>query len=237
MMDLDKLTQRPDMYLNAGFFGLEKRGKTTNAFWSVLRAHAMLELRGHVAIVDTENMVADWFDRVAAATGKPPVICPPNSDGDHRDPAHVRRFLRACEDDDRVVAVIIDSLTDLQKGPRAKFAAEKGRQPKLNEWTTIDKPYNDLVEYLKRARIHRAMTFRETDDRVEVDGEEKVVGKKAKGGDGGYVPRILVHCTTARTKGKTVHVVTVDDCKSEASARLVNPTAADWDTYIGRLQP
>lgn len=233
VLDLDKLTAKPKAVLRAGFFGNPKCGKTHNGVLCALAAYKILGLKGHIACLDTkENFVADWYDRILEVTGKPPVTF--LSD----DPVKGLQFCKACEQDDRIDLIVIDSVTELLERCRKDWleANPNAKMIPLGEYPRIDRPFGRFQDWLKGTQIHTVCTMREKDDKQAVDGQEIVIGKVGRGKDAGFVPRLWVHCTRAKLKGRVVHRLEVTTTTGE-SETVDNPPAEYWDKHVVGLKP
>lgn len=220
----------PKPTLKAGFFGLEGRGKTHGMCTLAVAAVRVLALPGDIVCIATENWVDDWHDRLSKATGKR--VAPLFTS----DPSVALEFLRECEATAGVSLILVDSMTEMQAAPRRRWMAKNNRPIPLNEYTRIDQPFSALSDALKDSKKHWIATMREADDQQEVDGNEIVVGKKAKAGDFAYVPRLKVHCTLSRGKNGTAHVWDVSDSHANKRSRYVDGTSEVWAPHLEWLK-
>lgn len=234
--DMEALAAPPPEFCHLGAFGLEKRGKTTFVMKvAMVLAH---KLGKKIALVDAENMRGDWHRRVTDVLGAGSLLqfpAPINGQLQIPTPEQVLDFVRWCEQQDNPPIVVIDSMTVLQSVHRKAYI-EKNKKIPLNAYMTIDKPYKDLGDYLQGAQLHWLTTFRESDDKQEIDGDEKVVGKKGKAGGFEYIPRILTHHTLARGKGSTKFVTEIRDCSKGGVTRIVK-SDSEGEVKASDLQP
>lgn len=223
---------QPKTTIKAGLFGLPKGGKTHGAITLAVAACKELELPGDVAMFQTEPWVPDWHARFQKATGKVAIPSEVSTD-----PKVALQFLKECEADGNVSLLIIDSMSELQSGPRQKWVEENKKSIPLNLYAQIDRPFKALCDALKFTQLHWIATMREDDDKLVVDDNEVVVGKKAKAGDFAYVPRLLVHCTRRNGKSGAVpdHVWKITDCGG-ISRTVINGKSDEWLEHLQRYK-
>jgi hypothetical protein len=219
----------PKPTLKAGFFGLEKRGKTHGMCTLAVAACKVLQLPGDIVCIASENWVDDWHTRLAKATGKR--VAPFFT----TDPTEALEAFRECEKSAEVSLVLVDSMSEILQTNRKRWIAKNGKGIPVHEYGKIDLEFARLASAMKDSKLHWIATMREADDTQEIDGKEIVIGKKAKASDFGYVPRLLVHCTLAKGKSGTDHKWHVTDC-GNPSADVTNGTPASWDPYLERLK-
>ncbi len=135
--------------------------------------------------------------------------------------------------------LFIDSGTDCCEQPREEYAA---RNPgKKIAYGMVDMSMAPIVRTLKDAQFHWVMTFRQSDERDEVNGEEQVVGKKGKASkDMQYVARIKVHCTRPHSKSNHSVKVEIRDQRGlgdKPPIRLADPKVADLMPLVERYSP
>lgn len=232
-LDLNKLTADPEQWLRAAAFGLPKSGKSHCVATLAMAVYETLGLDGHIAYLDTENASPDWHKRMARVTGKPPAVQPLTIADLAKDPLAALKFVRECEQDERISVLIVDSVTDLLEWPRKIWVRENSKGIPLNLYSKIDAPFHAFVEWAKHARIHLLATMRPTDDKDERDGQEIVVGKVGKGKDFAYVPRLEIHCTKRKGKAGTAHQWTVTDAKNTQPTKTYIDAKMDiWPPYL-----
>lgn len=221
----------PTPTLKAAFYGLEKRGKTHGLCSLACALYRELGLEGHVGIVATENWVDDWHVRLSQATKRKIAPCFTS------DPSKALEFVRECEASGQISLILLDSMSELLQAPRQEWIRKNGGKGiPLNLYQAIDQPFAMLSGHLKNSKTHWIATMREDDEKQETDGNEIVVGKKAKAKDFGYVPRLLVHCRLARHKGDAIdYVWRVSDCGGE-SKTIINGKMDEWGPFLQRFK-
>lgn len=220
---------KPHPTLKAGFYGLEKRGKTHGMCTLAVALYKELQLPGDIACIASENWVDDWHDRLAKATGKR--VAPFFT----ADPAEALEAFRECEKSDAISLVLVDSMSEILQTPRKRWIAKNQKGIPVQEYGRIDLDFARLSAAMRDSKKHWIATMREGDDTQEIDGKEIVIGKKAKASDFGYVPRLLVHCTLAKGKAGSVHNWRITDCGGKAED-VTNGSTATWGPYLERLK-
>lgn len=234
-IDIESLSKPPPKFLRMGAYGLEKRGKTT----LVMKLCALMSIKTkkRMAVIDVENMRSDWYDRLKAYTGQEPIFYPPldkNGKPEPCSPESALKFVKACEEHPDIGVLAIDGMTALLQFHRRAYL-EKNRRIPLNAYQGIDMPYKKLSQYMLDVALHWACTMREADDKVTIDDEEKVVGKKGKGGGFEFIPRLIAHCTMTKVKRGQKFVIEARDCKTDGCVRI--ESEQDKPPISGELEP
>lgn len=241
-LDIAALSAPPIAWCKLGAFGLEKRGKTT----LVLKVACMLARHTgkRIALLDTENMRTDWYDRVLEITGQPPICFPAPDDQGHVKPCSPEdalAFAKACEEHPDVAILVCDSMTELLNYHREGYVKKNGKGIPLNLYSKLDAPYKRFGDWVKTANMHVLATMREGDDRQTVDDVEQVIGKTGKAGKFEYIPRIMAHCTIRKSKGANVYVTEVRDCSREETLKIEKkdgagaPKSSELEPIISRF--
>jgi hypothetical protein len=221
---------QPNPTLKAGFIGQPGRGKTHGCCSLVIAACRELALPGDIALLGTEDWMSDWHDRLKKHTGKAVIPCLTT------DPTEALKFLRECEADGGVSMLVVDSMSELMDYPRKRWVQKNGKAIPLNLYTTIDAPYKAFCEAMKFTQLHWAVTMREDDEKLVIDDQEVTIGKKAKAGDFGYVPRLKVHCSLKQSKQDTpAFKWVITDCGGETSMH-VNAKSDVWLPMLQRYK-
>lgn len=228
---------KPVPSLKALFWGLDGRGKTHGMCGLAAMLIKLAGIEGDIACIATETWVDDWHERLSRATGKR--IAPLFT----KDPAEALAYIKECErakgpDGKRAVGVmLIDCMTELESEPRRIFQRDKlgGKPMQLQHYGQVDGPYLGLVAYLRDTKLHWIATAREDDDKQAVDGNEIVIGKKAKS-KMGPVARLKVHCQGSRAKDgdSNFHWHVMDTSMSEVREHRGKPPASIWTEHIQR---
>lgn len=221
---------KPMPSLKAVFYGREKRGKTHGMCGLAAMACKLMQLPGDIACIATESWVDDWHERLSKASGKR--IAPLHT----RDPKEALEYMKECEKSPHVSIILVDCMTELQDEPRRMHVVRTGKPLQLQHYATVDAPYKALIEHMRHNKLHWIATAREADDKQEVEGQEIVIGKEAKGKIG-EVGRLMVHCQRGRTKGGEVqfdwHVQ--DTNMSDVGRFQGRPGASIWTPYLQRF--
>lgn len=231
-MELD-FDYKPNAFIKAGFYGLEKRGKTHGMCSLALMAYKHLGMKGRIAAIDNENFLPDWYDRIVKVTGSAPVPCNTSN------PSEALAFAKACEAHDDVCFLLIDSATEILSGPRDVWVEKNDKGIPLNLYKHVDRPFSRFAMWCKWAKIHWAATMREADDSTEIDGVEVKIGKKAKAGELAYAARLSTHCFLRKRRGKAPdHCYTVTDCLDLQvdDREYVNAGPEIWAPYLNRYK-
>lgn len=178
--------------LKIGVYGSSGRGKTLT---SLLMAEGLAKhAKKRVAFVDTEHGTDFYCKDVPERKVHPKAF-----DFDALYTKSITDVLRDVQQLDQSVygVVVIDSITHLWEAAKNSYKGKLNRagQIPMYAWSSIKKPYKDLMTTLLNSPLHVIICGREgskfEDD--EDTGEMKMVGKKMKAeGETQYEPHILL---------------------------------------------
>ena len=228
--------------LKAAFYGEAKRGKTHSSVALAVAAIRELGLPPKIVAACTELWHRDWRPRLAAIGITIVSIVDPRTKSVTADPAIVLATLREAIAEGYQIA-LLDSMTEILQHNRVLEQGRLGGKPIPGPaYARIDAPFNALVGFLKLTNLHWIATLREEDEKLTIDDEEKIVGKKGKAGkEFPFVPRLYCRCSLTHERGAgTHHVVDVTDCGTARGdhviSRLVDPKSEDWAPFLARYK-
>lgn len=230
-----KAKPRQQAALKVAMFGAPGSGKT---FTALLYGEGLAKHTGkRIAFVDTEHGT-DFYAQEVRERG----VHPEAFDFDtlySKSLAEISKAVRALDPNEYGV-VIIDSITHLWEAARDGYRGKRTRHGgiPINAWSSIKKPYKDLVNYLINAPFHVLLLGRQGLDMKEDDdtGENKVVGVKMKAeGETPYEPSLLLHFEAikhGKRKESTITCFAEKDRSGILTGKLI-----EWPTFENTLAP
>ena len=186
--------------LKIALYGAQGSGKT---FTALLCAEGLAQRsKKRVAYVDTEHGTDFYCKRVPEREAHPEAF-----DFDALYTRSITEVLQEIKslDPNEYGVIVIDSITHIWEAAKAAYAGRvnKNGQIPFHAWSTIKKPYKELMAYLLSSPMHVFMCGRqgieyETDEETE---DLKAVGYKMKAeGETPYEPHILIRMESRRDR-------------------------------------
>lgn len=219
-------------YLKAGFFGLEKSGKTFTSTALACHVYKRFGCTGPIAFFDTEGgstYRAQAIQEVAPLVGVR-----------GRSLDDLIAVVKECQDN-KIQVLIVDSITDCLQEARESYEKRLGRKLEMRDYGVADKRMRQFCDLYLNSPIHIIACGKQSGVYEKSNGKMENVGNKLNGGPFAYLARLLVEMEKVKTgSGGYQHRANVaGDCFDviKAGATFTNPKPQDFDPFLACLKP
>ena len=221
--------------LKVGLFGAAGAGKT---FTSLLIAERLAQHAGkRTAFIDTEYGTAFYGQRVAERRVHPEAF-----DFDVLHTKSITEVIAAVKKLDTAIygVLVVDSITHLWEACKNAYAGKltrAGTVP-LPAWTSIKKPYKELMYLLLASPAHVLICGRQGNDFAEdeASGELKSLGYKMRAeGETAYEPDLLLRLESHKPNRKQAAVPTAHVEKDRTG--VLAGQSIPWPTFDNVAKP
>lgn len=219
--------------LKMALYGPAGSGKT---FTALLLAEGLARDQ-RVAFIDTEQGTAFYNQEVPGRQHHPKAF-----DFDVLHSRSITEVLAALRtiDPARHGVVVIDSISHLWDSCKNAYSGKLTRQGSIpfHAWTTIKKPYRDLMHLLLTARYHVLICGRQAVEygEDEASGELAAIGYRLRAeGETGYEPDVLLRLEQRRTK-REPRAIPVAHVEKDRTGVLAG-RSIPWPNYDSVAQP